>query len=202
VTRLLDAFGKDLVIVETVGVGQNEFDVMRLAQTVVVVLVPEAGDTVQTMKAGLLEIADVFVVNKADREGADRIKAELLNMLHLRPPSGWDVPVLLTVATEGRGVPELVTTIDAHRRYLENSGEGATRAAAGRKAEFLSLLRDEIGRLIERGLGDAADGGVLGRIERGEADPYATAREILSDPGRLGTIVRDGRGGSQRKRDE
>jgi LAO/AO transport system kinase len=202
VTRLLDAFGKDLVIVETVGVGQNEFDVMRLAQTVVVVLVPEAGDTVQTMKAGLLEIADIFVVNKADREGADRIEAELFNMLHLRPASGWDVPVLLTVATEGRGVPELVTTIDKHRRHLESSGEGAARAAAGRRAEFLALLRDEIGRRVEQGLVEAADGGVLGRIERGEADPYATALEILSDPSRLRAIVRDGRGGRQGKRDE
>jgi LAO/AO transport system kinase len=207
VTRLLDAFGKEMVIVETVGVGQNEFDVMRLAQTVVVVLVPEAGDTVQTMKAGLLEIADVFVVNKADREGAERIQTELFNMLHLRPASGWDVPVLLTVATEGRGIPELVATIEKHRLYLQSSGEGAVRAAAGRRAEFLSLLRDEIGRRLEHGLGQSGGGGdVLGRIERGEIDPYATALEILGDPRWMGRIVRDGRGAAdegaaRRKRD-
>src|SRR6267378_408765 len=94
VTRLLDAFGMEHVIVETVGVGQTELDVMRLADTTVVVLVPEAGDAVQVMKAGLLEIADVFLVNKADREGAERMRSELVQMLHLRPGSAWEIPVL------------------------------------------------------------------------------------------------------------
>src|SRR5262249_54464271 len=92
-TRLLDAFGMDDVVIETVGVGQTELDVMRLADTIVVVLVPEAGDAVQVMKAGLLEIADVFVVNKADRDGAERMQSELVQMLHLRPPSPWTIPV-------------------------------------------------------------------------------------------------------------
>ncbi|MEO8751968.1 MAG: methylmalonyl Co-A mutase-associated GTPase MeaB, partial [Casimicrobiaceae bacterium] len=103
-SHLLAAFGHDVVIVETVGVGQNEFDIMRLAGTVVVVLVPEAGDTVQAMKAGLLEIADVFVVNKADRDGASRMRSELEAMLQLRPSVAWQVPVLLTVAAEGKGI--------------------------------------------------------------------------------------------------
>src|SRR6266478_4413071 len=98
VVHLLDAFGHDVVLVETVGVGQTELDIMGLAHTTVVVLVPEAGDTIQVMKAGLLEIADVFVVNKADRDGADRMKSELIQMLHLRPASAWNIPVILTQA--------------------------------------------------------------------------------------------------------
>src|SRR5262245_3880052 len=109
VARVLDAFGHDVVLVETVGVGQTELDIMRLAHTTLVVLVPEAGDTIQVMKAGLLEIADVFVVNKADRDGARRLKNELEVMLHLRPNSDWNVPVLLTEGTAGRGIEELAT---------------------------------------------------------------------------------------------
>ena len=181
IARLLDAFGKDLVIVETVGVGQSEFDIMRLAHTVVVVLVPEAGDTVQAMKAGLLEIADIFVVNKADREGADRMKSELEMMLQLRPSNGWSVPVLLTVATDGSGLPQLVSAIEEHGRYLSDSGEGTARAASARRAEFLSLLKEEISRRLERGIraGPAAD--LLSQVERGESDPYGAVLELLGD---------------------
>lgn len=116
VARLMAAFGHDAVIVETVGVGQNEFDIMRLAGTVIVVLVPEAGDTVQAMKAGLLEIADIFVVNKADREGAERMRAELVQMLQMRPAAGWEVPVLLTCGTTGQGIAELAGALVLHAR--------------------------------------------------------------------------------------
>src|SRR5215471_11213139 len=111
VVRLLDAFGMDVVLVETVGVGQTELDIMRLAHTVVVVLVPEAGDTVQVMKAGLLEIADIFVVNKADREGADRLEQELLQMLALRQPGGWQIPVLRTQARDGTGTAAVLEAL-------------------------------------------------------------------------------------------
>src|SRR5947207_14910474 len=111
VTRLLDAFGMEHVIVETVGVGQTELDLMRLADTTVVVLVPEAGDAVQVMKAGLLEIADIFVVNKADRDGADRMKSELVQMLHLRGSPGWDIPVLATQAAADVGVDAVLDAI-------------------------------------------------------------------------------------------
>src|SRR4029079_4209613 len=100
IVRLMDAAGKDVIIIETVGVGQTELDIMEVADTVIVVLVPEAGDTVQVMKAGLLEIAHIFVVNKADREGAMRMKTELQTMLQLRPSAGWEVPVLLTEAQQ------------------------------------------------------------------------------------------------------
>jgi len=181
VARLLAAFGKDTVIVETVGVGQNEFDVMRLADTVVVVLVPEAGDTIQAMKAGLLEIADVFVVNKADRDGAARMQTELEQMLQLRPAAGWQVPVLQTVAPDGKGIAELVDAIGQHRRYLERSGEGAARAAAARHQEFVGALRDELGRRLEGAMRNGAIRDVLERLDRGEIDPYAALRQVLAD---------------------
>jgi len=195
VARLLAAFGNDRIIVETVGVGQNEFDVMRVAETVVVVLVPEAGDTIQAMKAGLLEIADIFIVNKADRDGAARMQAELDQMLHLRPAHGWEVPVLLTVAAEGSGVAELVDAIDRHRRFLAESGEGARRAAAGRHAEFVGALHDELGRRLERALRNGALDGLLAQVERGEVDPYAALARVLGDR-RLFTTLGDDADGS------
>ncbi len=190
VARLLDAFGKDTVFVETVGVGQGELDVMRLANSIVVVLVPGAGDTIQAMKAGLLEIADVFVVNKADREGAERIKSELEMMLQLRPTEGWDVPVLLTVATNGTGVGELVRAIGSHRNHLGQSGEGVARATAGRREEFLAVLRDEIGRMVEEGIENGALGLVLAKVERGELDPYGAVLEVVADEQLLQAIMK------------
>jgi LAO/AO transport system kinase len=181
VALLLGAFGKDTVIVETVGVGQSEFDIMRLAHTVVVVLVPEAGDTIQAMKAGLLEIADIFIVNKADRDGAARMKSDLELMLQLRPVRGWQVPVLLTVASEGRGVAELVDCIEQHRRHLAESGEGGVRAASGRHDEFVAALRDELARRLERAMRNGVLAGLVEEVERGEVDPYAALARVLND---------------------
>jgi LAO/AO transport system kinase len=192
VARLLDAFGKDVIVVETVGVGQNEFDIMRVASTVIVALVPEAGDTIQAMKAGLLEIADIFVVNKADREGADRIKSELELMLQLRPANGWKVPVLLTTATQGGGLDELVRAIHEHRAHLELSGEGRRRAATGRHHEFIGLLRDELNRRLERGLVHGAGAAVLKQVERGEIDPYGAVRRLIDDSDALEELLREG----------
>jgi LAO/AO transport system kinase len=189
VARLLQAAGKDVVIVETVGVGQSEMDIMRLADTVVVVLVPEAGDTVQAMKAGLLEIADIFVVNKADRDGAMKIKTELEQMLHLRPPDGWEVPVLMTVATTGEGVADLVAAIDVHRQHLADSGLGARRSASGRQREFFSVLRDELGRRIEIALRDEPLAPLIARVERGEVDPYGAALEAVADPAVVSRVL-------------
>jgi len=194
VARLLGAFGKDRIIVETVGVGQNEFDIMRLADTVVVVLVPEAGDTIQAMKAGLLEIADVFVVNKADRDGAARMKSELELMLQLRQAGAWEVPVLLTVATQGQGIAELVDAVDRHRGYLAESGEGATRVAASRRQEFVTALREELGRRLDGAMHNGAIGSLLADVERGALDPYAALTRVLADRRLFEAML----GGSQR----
>ncbi len=123
VIKLMDAAGKDIILVETVGVGQTELDIVETTDTTVVLLVPEAGDAIQTLKAGLMEIADIFVVNKADREGADRLMAELRMMREIQLVSGgWDVPIVATQAHRGVGVEALYDMIDAHRRFLEASG--------------------------------------------------------------------------------
>src|SRR5258708_12957692 len=118
IVKLLDAYGSDVIIIETVGVGQTELSIMDLADTTVVVTVPEAGDGVQVMKAGLNEIADVFVVNKADREGAHRIKAELELSVHLRAGEGWRPPVLITQAAIDQGIDSIVAAIGKHRDYV------------------------------------------------------------------------------------
>src|SRR5271154_5992767 len=142
IVKLLDAFGNDVVIIETVGVGQTELSLMDLADTVVVVTVPEGGDGVQVMKAGLNEIADLFVDNKADRDGADRIKAELELSVHLRPGEGWRPPVLLTQATIDQGVEALVAAIAKHRDYLREH-RSAARDAERRTREFAEVLTSE-----------------------------------------------------------
>jgi LAO/AO transport system kinase len=179
ITHLLDAFGKDRIIIETVGVGQTELDIMELARTVIVVLVPEAGDTVQVMKAGLLEIAHIFVVNKADREGAMRMKTELQTMLQLRPTAGWEVPVLLTEANQGRGIDELMVAIDAHRAHRTTRGSSRI-AEEHREREFLDVLDGELRMRLERRLGsDAA--ALLARVRRGDVDPYSATLELLRD---------------------
>jgi LAO/AO transport system kinase len=187
--RLLDAFGKDVIVIETVGVGQTELDVMRLADTTVVVLVPEAGDTVQTMKAGLLEIADVFVVNKADREGANRIKTELDMMLHLRPASDWSVPVLLTQADQGKGVPELLDALLAHHDFAARDAGPGSRLRAGARAEFLEILLDEVGRRLEDAVRHGTFASIVAGLEGGELDPYQAAlRAVESEE--AGTALR------------
>ncbi|HZR80571.1 MAG TPA: methylmalonyl Co-A mutase-associated GTPase MeaB [Candidatus Binatia bacterium] len=192
IVHLLDAFGHDVVLVETVGVGQTELDVMRVAHTTVVVLVPEAGDTIQVMKAGLLEIADVFVVNKADRDGARRLKNELETMLQLRSTGSWAVPVLLTEATADRGVTELLAQIAAHGA-ARRAGHGPEAAARDRKREWGDVLRDELAARVERALSGNALAAIAGRVETGASDPYSAALEVLDDPPLLARVV-GGRG--------
>lgn len=124
VCDVLDASGKDFILVETVGVGQTELDIAGTADTTIVTLVPESGDSVQTLKAGLMEIADIFVVNKSDRQGADNIASSLRNIIHLKPESEdkWDIKVLKTIASENEGIEELLKEIKRHQRHLTKSG--------------------------------------------------------------------------------
>ncbi|MBI2340618.1 MAG: methylmalonyl Co-A mutase-associated GTPase MeaB, partial [Deltaproteobacteria bacterium] len=127
VVHLMDAFGFDVILIETVGVGQTELDIMAVAHSTIVVLVPEAGDTIQTMKAGLMEIADIFVVNKADREGADRIAGELAALSDMYS-SEWKVPVLKTEATRGKGIDELVRALSGHAEFMKGNPAAHERA--------------------------------------------------------------------------
>ena len=193
VVHVLDAFGHDVVIVETVGVGQTELDIMGLAHTTVVVLVPEAGDTIQVMKAGLLEIADVFVVNKADRDGARRLKNELEVMLHLRPAASWNVPVLLTEAVANKGIDDLVKQIEAHgaTRRASRTDENE---AADRVHEWTEILRDELSLRLDRALAGDALAPIGGKLRAGGIDPYGAALEVLGDRERLLGLLSGGRG--------
>ena len=180
VVRMLDAFGHDSIIIETVGVGQTELDVMDLAHTVVVVLVPESGDSVQVMKAGLNEIADIFVVNKADRDGADRMKAELELSVHLRAEAGWRAPVMLLQANADRGVDELLAAIAAHREYLR-AHQDPRRLGEQRAHEFIEVLTAEIEERALRGLANGAAPELLDAVRAGELNPYSAARRVMED---------------------
>jgi LAO/AO transport system kinase len=187
VVKLMDASGKDIILVETVGVGQTELDIVETTDTTVVLLVPEAGDTVQMLKAGLMEIADIFVVNKADREGADRLMAELRMMREIQQePAGWDVPIVATQAHRGVGVEALYDTIDAHRRFLEASGELQRRRARHRRNELWALVEHRVRqRLTQQVREDGVLAALVEQVMRAEIDPHTAAARILDDEAML-----------------
>ena len=180
VARLMDAYGFDLVILETVGVGQSELDVVKVADSVVVVAVPGLGDAVQALKAGILEIADLFVVNMADRPGADRTVTELRMMLNLGGARAWSPPVLETVATEDRGVREVWDALTRHQEHLETSSELAERRRRRVQTEVVELVERELRRRLRAQLDvDGALAGVLDAARNGELDPHTAAARIL-----------------------
>ena len=181
VVRALDAAGFDTIIVETVGAGQAEVEIVRAAQSVVVVTVPGMGDDIQAIKAGILEIADIFVVNKADRPGADQTAAELRMLLHLdehRKERAWRVPIIRTNAMTGDGVPELADKLAAHLATLRTSGMLASRSGRQARSEMLALLHQALVEKIEATIGaDEWDRLVAEVVERNR-DPYTTADEL------------------------
>jgi LAO/AO transport system kinase len=141
---VLDAFGKDAVVIETAGVGQTEFEIVHAADTTIVVLVPESGDSIQAMKAGLMEIGDIFCINKADREGADRAASVLRESLELKGEASWKPPVLLTIATEGAGIAELVDRVRDHRKYLAEHGLLESKRKARIESKIVTAVRERI----------------------------------------------------------
>lgn len=183
VCDLLDAFGMRTILVETVGVGQSELDVVSAADTVVVVLVPESGDEVQAMKAGLMEIGDLFVVNKADREGADRMVHHLDEVLRAHPArDGWPPRVVTTVAHEGRGVDEVLAAIREHRAHLETDGRLARKRRAGIRREVEERILRLVGEraLTARAVSSRLDAGIEGVLRR-EESPFRLAREVADE---------------------
>lgn len=179
--RVLDAAGCDVILVETVGVGQSEVEIAGLADTTMVLLAPGMGDGIQAAKAGILEIGDLYVVNKADRDGADQVRRDLRSMLGLaeRREGGWQPPIVKTVAQTGEGVHELVEAIDQHRAWLESSGELAVRRTRRVRDEIeaiaVTALRERWGDVHGRSeLDDLA-----AAVVAGESDPYAAADELL-----------------------
>jgi LAO/AO transport system kinase len=178
--KVLDAFGKDFIIIETVGVGQDEVDIVRTADTTLLISVPGLGDDIQALKAGIMEIGDIFVVNKADREGADRVVTEISLMLDLSPAkSAWRPPVVKTVGTLGEGVQELAEKILAHRKFLEE-GEGLVQKRNTRaREEIINLIEKEISKYIHKMLKyDVTFDEVIERVVAREKDPYSYAQTI------------------------
>jgi LAO/AO transport system kinase len=176
--RVLDAAGCDVVLIETVGVGQSEVDVVALADTTVVLLAPGMGDGVQAAKAGILEVADVFVVNKADRDGAAQAARELRHMIGLGERGAWTVPVLRTVASQGEGIAELLAALDAHRSWSDSSGERELRHTARAGAEIEAIALERLRTRIADVRGQAALSDLAKRVVAGELDAYAAADEL------------------------
>jgi LAO/AO transport system kinase len=181
---VLDAAGKDLVIVETVGVGQDEVDVVRTADISVVTLVPGTGDDVQALKAGIMEIADIFVINKADREGADRLVSAVQANLGLQTYGAhqWRPPIVKTVATTGGGVPELVEAISRFREHARRSSDvGAERQRVRAESALRELISQRFMDYLEREVLRSGElSSVVDRITRREIDPYSAVSELLA----------------------
>jgi LAO/AO transport system kinase len=180
--RVLDAAGCDVILVETVGVGQSEVEIAGLADTTLVLLAPGMGDGIQAAKAGILEIGDLYVVNKADRDGADTLRRDLRSMLALaeRTEGSWKPPIVKTIASKGEGLDEVVTEIERHRAWLETSGElGVRRTRRARdeiEAIAVTALRERWGDVHGRSELDE----LAAAVAAGESDPYAAAETLLA----------------------
>ena len=181
VSIVLDAFGKDVILIESVGVGQVALDIAEIADTTVVVLVPESGDSVQAMKAGLMEIADIFVINQADLVGADRLELELNSHLELqRQRDGWDYPVVKTRARSGEGIEELLEQIDRQEEYLSRTGYLEKKRTDLVRAEVLQLLSETITRRVRQRLEKRGDlDAAVADILKGRRNPYQVVDQLL-----------------------
>jgi LAO/AO transport system kinase len=182
---LLDAAGKQIILVETVGVGQGEIEIVRLADCTIVVLMPGMGDDVQNLKAGLMEIGDIFVLNKSDREGADRYEQQLKAVLQLVPErEGWKPPVVRTIATENKGIAELCTKIDRFRAHFEKAHERRSREIAHWKEWILQLLEARLlERVAGRHLGERELDRISALVADRKLDPYGAVNEIMAKAG-------------------
>ncbi len=177
---LMDASGKDDVLLETVGVGQGEIDIVDHADTVVLALMPGSGDSIQALKAGVMEIPDVIVVNKCEHPLADTMVREVKTVLALGPKRSWKVRVVRTEASKGQGIDELVETIDAHGAHIREEGTLAERRARNLRAEVLGIAAARMRRELEtRATSDPEWAGLMDRVVRREIDPASAARELL-----------------------
>jgi LAO/AO transport system kinase len=189
--RVLDAAGKDVILVETVGVGQTELGIMGVADSVAVAMMPESGDSIQTLKAGVMEIADIYVINKADRDGANQMATAVTNMLHLADlAKGWNPPVLLTQAHANVGVAEFWSGVEEHRKFLTDSGNLERRRVERRRQEFLESVQEELHRRVTALIrNDPTMAEILAGIDTKATEPYAAALRLLADDGGLAGLV-------------
>jgi LAO/AO transport system kinase len=203
--RVLDAFNKDLIFVETVGAGQSEVDIVRTAHTTVIVEMPGLGDDIQAIKAGILEIGDIFAVNKADREGIDKTVTELNTMLDLNPTrfeNGWRPPVLKVIARENKGIKELYHKINEHMEYLKSSGEYANVQRARCQDEFVEVLKQNLttfilNKVLDKGKFDE----LVEQLVRHKIDPYK-ATDTMLEPIFGETVCIDEEGDKGKKKDK
>jgi LAO/AO transport system kinase len=182
---LLDAAGKEMILIETVGVGQGEVEIVRLADCTIVVLVPGMGDDVQSLKAGLMEIADIFVVNKSDREGSEKLEEQVRAILQLVPErDGWRPPIVRTIATEGKGIDELARQIGLFREHFAQAKDRAARDLTYWKDWLLRLLqRRALERVLAKGISEVEFDSIASQVAARKKDPYSAVSEILSRSG-------------------
>jgi len=183
--HVLDAAGFGLILVETVGVGQAEVEIAALADSTLVIVAPGLGDAIQAAKAGILEIGDVFVVNKSDKPGAQETVRDLRGMIAMaqRGPEDWKPPIVRTVAPEGEGIAELAAKLDAHQTWLDSSGEGERRRLARARGEITTLALAELRQRMGALPGDSAVDELARRVAAGELDPYSAADELIAAAG-------------------
>lgn len=180
-TAVLDASGRDVVLIETVGVGQDEVDIVRLADITIVILVPGMGDDVQSIKAGIMEIADIFVINKSDHDGAERVEREIktLQSLALRRDS-WTPPVVKTVASEGKGISELADAIRQFEDYLKKENLALKRSVHNWQERLLEMLRDTMLEKVKARIGDAQLSRYAEEVAEHKRDPYTLIEELVA----------------------
>ena len=179
--KLMDAFGMDVIIVETVGVGQSEVDIVKTADTTMVVVIPGMGDDIQAIKAGILEIGDLFTINKADREGTDKLNIEIEMMLELNPEHvGWRPPINRNIASKGEGIEAVVDSIEAHKAYLIESGKLNDIRKARIKNEVTAMLNDHVNRYIDKNVIQTEEfDNLVVKMQSREIEPYSVVDDIV-----------------------
>ncbi len=176
---VLDAAGMDYILIETIGVGQVELDIAQVCDTVIVVLVPESGDSIQAMKAGLLEIADILVVNKGDREGCERLLMELKFAFEIRPASSWRVPILKTIATDNQGIDEVVSAIFGHKEFLQKSGNLELMRKKRIAGQIHDLIEEKVKDHIRKNVVKEKDlENIVDKIYQRKMNPYQIAEKV------------------------
>ncbi len=181
VATVLDASGRDMILIETVGVGQDEVDIVRLADITVVILVPGMGDDVQSIKAGIMEIADIFVINKSDREGAERVEREIRALQSLATRhDGWTPPVVKTVASQGKGVQELAAAVAEYESYLQKENRALKKSVENWQERLIEMLRDTMLEKARAQLADGSIGKLAAEVAEHKRDPYTLIEEIAA----------------------
>jgi LAO/AO transport system kinase len=186
VATVLDASGRDVILIETVGVGQDEVDIVRLADITIVILVPGMGDDVQTIKAGIMEIADIFVINKSDHEGAERVEREIRSLQSLGSHQdearheGWTPPIVKTVASQGKGIEELAAAITGYEAYLQKENRALKKSVENWQERLVEMLRDVMLEKARAQLGDGILARLAGEVAEHKRDPYTLVEEIAA----------------------